>query len=110
MQARVQSVADVLDASPGIVVTEIARDGTTLVIRGLRDPLAAHPASLAGEAGWDGVVDSQFRPFMSLEPGLVLGRAEAALVPPATVNLTLEDTTLAITGIAPSSWVDLLPA
>jgi OOP family OmpA-OmpF porin len=105
MQSRLQRVAEALEGSPGIVVTHLERDGNTLVVRGLRDPLAAPPEALAAAAGWTGGLDSTFRPFLSLEPELVLERAKAALAPPATVSLQLTDGTLHLRGQAPTAWI-----
>ena len=105
MQARVNRLAAELAESPGIAVTALERDGRAITVRGLRDPLAADVGAAAARAGWRGPVTTALRPYLSLEPELVLARAEAALNPPASVALNLDGSTLRITGEAPTPWL-----
>ena len=108
MQGRVARVAEAFDASPGIVVTSLGREGGTIIARGLRDPLAPMPAELAAGAGWTGRLEGEFQPFLSLEPAFVLERARTALAPPDTVTMELTGGTLRLTGRASATWIDTL--
>ena len=105
MQTRLARVADAFDTASGIVATRIDRAGRTLIVRGLRDPLAPAAAEVAAAAGWRGSVDAQFEPYVSLDRALVLARAHATLQPPDTVDLTLDGGTLHLAGNAPASWI-----
>ncbi len=105
MQNRVTSVADAFDATPGVVVTRLERDGRTLFVRGLRDPLAPEPSEIVATAGWSGELDGEFMPFLSLEDELVLERARVALEPPSSVSMQIEAGMLTIQGSATSAWI-----
>ncbi|NNC65474.1 MAG: OmpA family protein [Gammaproteobacteria bacterium] len=105
MQNRLARVADAFDAASGIVATRIDRAGRTLIVRGLRDPLAPTAEEVAITAGWHGSVDAQFEPYVSLDRALVLARAHATLQPPETVDLELSAGTLRLAGSAPAEWV-----
>jgi hypothetical protein len=107
-----------LRAQPGIVVTETGeRDGKRLV-EGLRDPLAVDPQGVLREEAIDpSRVVVQWTPYQSLDPQLVLKRAQDALVPPATVSLSVDGDRIVAVGSAPSAWIEqaraasrLLPA
>jgi OOP family OmpA-OmpF porin len=96
---------DALRAEPGLVITGIHRDGGAFHVSGLRDPLARNPGYVvAADFGSDLNWRWDFRPFLSLEPEMVLIRAENALRPPPTVKLELEGTRLSLSGEAPLSW------
>ena len=109
MQNRVQRVAAAFAVTPGIVMTSISREGKTLTVEGLRDPLAPTPAELAAIGGWEDSIESLLRPFISLEPEFVAQRALTALAPPETVNMSLHDGTIALVGTASEQWVGTLP-
>ncbi len=95
-----------LAAEPGILVTELERDGDVIHITGLRDPLADRPEDLLGSAGLSAeAVRTHFIPYQTLLPEFVLKRAERALSPPAGVTLTLSDGVLAASGTAPHDWI-----
>ncbi len=105
MQTRLTRVAEAFDAASGIVATRIDRAGRTLIVRGLRDPLAPTAEEIAIAAGWYGSVDAQLEPYVSLDPEFVLNRARATLQPPETVDLALSGGTLHLAGNAPASWI-----
>lgn len=91
---------DRLQQQPGWVITD-ARPGEPVIIRGLRDPLALSPASI--EAPYP-EIDYRLVPFHSLEPDLVLARAQRLLGTPLQVTLQLDGERLIASGIAPISW------
>ena len=105
MQARVVRVAEAFEATAGIVVTRIDRAGRTLVIRGLRDPMAPTPEDIAATGGWIGPVNASFETYLSLDQELVLTRARAVLSPPDTVSMHLDAGTLHLVGAAQPLWI-----
>jgi OOP family OmpA-OmpF porin len=95
-----------LAAEPGLVVVETSRAGGRYVVTGLRDPLARDPRTLLSAASLsEDVVDGRWSPYYSLDPPLVLARADAMLRPPAGTTLTLENGVLASSGTSSAEWV-----
>jgi OOP family OmpA-OmpF porin len=88
------------------VVTETAeRDGGVLV-RGLRDPLAADPTQLAQEAGLDlDTVGFSFQPYHAHHPEFILDRARSILSPPPSVQVEFTDGILVATGHSEREWI-----
>lgn len=100
-----QSVAR-LQAEPGIEVTEASRAWGTWHIRGLRDPLAADPATLLASLGADSSsLNLRFESYLSLEPMLILARVRRTLAAPPSVTLTLQQDSVLAAGTAPLAWV-----
>ena len=100
-----------LVAAPGIVVTQADRETRGwrriehYTVQGLRDPLAADPLELADSVGIDASsAHVVLEPYVSLEPPLVLARAQQRLLPPDTVTLGFVDGKLSATGDASPSW------
>jgi OOP family OmpA-OmpF porin len=106
MNAKAAAVADALGTTPGIILTGIERDGSSLSASGLRDRLARDPSEIAAEAGWTGEFRARFRPFLSLDEQIVADRARTILAPPATVSLAITDGTLALAGSAAPAWIE----
>ncbi len=97
-----------LGAEPGLVVVDASRRGAGGTVRGLRDPMAADPESLAAAAGLDSRdVRASWEPYYAFEPLFVEQRARRALRPPPGVALTYRDGALAVSGPAPLAWIDL---
>jgi len=94
-----------LEHEPGFVVVETEHDGTHLV-RGLRDPLARDPQSVIGaeRASANNIV-WDLKPYLSMEPQLVLARARSQLKAPDGVTLRLQGGTLRAFGVAPEAWL-----
>lgn len=95
-----------IDATPGIVVSELAARDDRIIVRGMRDPLAPTAASVASREGWEGEIDESWTPFLSLEPDLVSERARRILEPPPGVDLVLVGDTLQASGRAAADWRD----
>jgi outer membrane protein OmpA-like peptidoglycan-associated protein len=96
-----------LDAEPGVVVLKDTYDSGDNSVSLLLDPMARHPDQIVGNEYvshfspvW------QQRPYVSLEETIVHKRAHAVLMPPDTVELSLKDSVLYISGMAPQSWTD----
>lgn len=103
---RLDRYLALLDAQPGLVVVDARREGGRFVVTGLRDPLAADPASLLGGTGLaPDAVESRWELYQALDPRLALPRARAILQPPEGVALALRDDTLIATGEASTAWV-----
>jgi OOP family OmpA-OmpF porin len=93
-----------LKTEPGIVVVSAERRDGKYSIVGLRDPLAADPASHLDAAGIDpGDVDLRFEAYQSKD--FVLKRAEMLLQPPAEIELGFEDGVLSAQGSASHDWI-----
>ncbi len=101
LDAFKQAVAD----TPGLVATELAVDGRSLSLRGLADPLADDLDAVLQRAGLDAVeVQAELAPYQSLDPSIVLRRAQLLLAPPPGVQLALEGDTLVASGRADARW------
>ncbi len=94
-----------IGAMPGIVITSLQRDGDSVTLSGLRDPLAEDPEQVLIKEGIAGQqITARWIPFYSLDPTLVEQRARALLQPPATITLEFEDGRLTAGGTASESW------
>lgn len=102
-----QRARDYLAQQPGIIVLRAVRQGAHSQLELLRDPQAKPVDTLLSEAGWQpGQGRVVVRPFFSMEPTLIHGRAAAALRPPAGVQLTLRpDGVLVASGQADEDWI-----
>ncbi|MEM1094388.1 MAG: OmpA family protein [Bacteroidota bacterium] len=96
---------DRAEAEPGLVVVDDGRTWGGWAVKGLRDPLAVAPTVLLDSARVhpDDVKASWYE-YRSLDPPLVLRRAEAALQPPPGVTLRLQEGRLVASGTAPLAW------
>lgn len=64
-----------VSSTPGLVVIESGRRDGRWFIRGLRDPLASDPQQLLDSSGVQrSAVEARWRPYLSLDPELVLRR------------------------------------
>ncbi len=100
------SLFDELRSTPGIQVTEVDRHSGKHRLRGLRDPLAVDPLSIAAHRGLPpGEIELRLEPYCSLAPEIVEARAQALLKPPAGVDLKLERGALSLSGLAPAAWI-----
>jgi OOP family OmpA-OmpF porin len=105
--AALAAYAEALAREPGVVVTAAEPHGREVVLKGLRDPLAADPAAVLGRSGLAPErATLRFEPFYSLDPRIVARRIAALLRPPAEVSLALHGTTLEARGIAPERWIE----
>ena len=102
-------VAD-LNRAPGIVVLHSkAPLFGKISLTGMRDPLAQKPAfflkknEIKPEA-----VRFSWKPYLSVEPLLVLQRARQILNPPPTIKLNFNDGVLQVSGSADSAWLKTL--
>lgn len=107
-QRQWEAFLNSLRAEPGYVVTEAGRAGGRYAVAGLRDPLAADPAAIAGAAGLDPArLDARWEPYHALHAEFIRRRAEVLLAPPPGVRLTFDETAgvLRAEGEAPGRWI-----
>jgi OOP family OmpA-OmpF porin len=94
-----------LRAEPGLVVLDADRSLGRWRITGLRDPLAADPATVLAGLGLDtGRVRGTWTPFLSAEGPIVAARARRVMEASPSVAFTLAGDTLVATGSADPAW------
>ena len=96
-----------LRAQPGITVTEAERGWfSKSQVAGLRDPLATDPAAIARETNVDpqGILFA-WKNYHALDPPLVLQRFRTAYPPPPSVEATVDQGVLTLSGSAPYEWI-----
>jgi outer membrane protein OmpA-like peptidoglycan-associated protein len=106
-QQRLSNYINVLQNTPGIVVVSSENQSGKLVIRGMRDPLADEPEKIAlrfdlsnEEVVFKGMA------YQDLNAKFVEQRLQNWLKPPATVQMSLQNTVLHLTGHADQAWID----
>ncbi len=101
-----QTYLERLRRTPGLVVTEAPR---RYELRGLRDPLAADPSSLAeGLPLRSEQLRATWQPYQSLEPEIVLKRIQERMDTPSTVRLAWQDGVLVVSGRSTWAWLSRL--
>ena len=102
---RFDRLQTALQSTPGLHVTEIVQNGAEFTVRGLRDPLASTVSDVATAAELDpALVTADMQPFQSLQPPMIESRASKLLAPPPSVQLSVRDSTLVVSGSADSAW------
>ena len=93
-------IVKLIKNQPGYIVSSSYRENGELVIEGLRDPATATPESILVEQDLP-AQDLEFRlkPFLSLEPVVVLKGLRTSLGLTDSTGLTLKDGTLAVNGV-----------
>ncbi len=92
-----------LEEAPGLVVVDHGRDSDGYFVRGLRDALAVDPDKIVNGGM---LARSEWRPYYSVEPEIVVERAVQLLEPPPTVTLDVDGETLKISGRARSTFIE----
>ncbi len=103
--ARWAEFIQVLDASPGIVVTGFREEGRLYKVFGLRDPLAVDPGEVLKASDTKRKVRFELEPYQALLPEFVVTRLTSALSPPSTVKISVEGGSVVISGSADKQWV-----
>ena len=102
-----QRILKNLDALPGLVVAHIDRVGSKWEINGLADPLGPTKDEIAKAVSVEqNDLQLKLRPYLSLDPFLLLKRVHTILTPPNSVNIHLDGTKLIITGEAEAKWIE----
>jgi OOP family OmpA-OmpF porin len=90
----------------GIVILSQEKIGGRFRVRALVDPLAADPAKILSEAGFDpGKTDLELVPYYSVEDAIVEKRAHSILHAPPGVKLKQKDGVLSAEGVASPKWI-----
>ncbi len=94
-----------LNATPGLYVTSIDRDGEDYTVRGLKDPLAMNVVDVAESIDIPSDrLSVSMQPFQSLQPEILAERAALMLGKPESVDFRVSGTTLHASGEAPWAW------
>ena len=100
-----------LENTPGIVLVRAEQGWRRWQLTGLRDPLAARPASLLAATGADTTqIDGRWQPYVSLDSPIVIARSRLQLSVPASVTLSIVGDTMRAVGDAPLQWLAHLEA
>ncbi|MBE9211133.1 OmpA family protein [Plectonema cf. radiosum LEGE 06105] len=104
---RWNNYVKILADQPGILVTKTDTRNGKYLVTGMRDPLAVEPNQFMKQLNInEKAVVYQWKPFISLEPEIIVKRAENFLQKPKTVTFTLDDKgVLNATGFAPREWI-----
>ncbi len=106
-----QELGAVLEATPGIHVTELSRDGRDFLVRGLRDPLAVSVVGVAESIDIPADrINVSTQPFQSLQPEMIAARAAQMFGRPDSARFIVAGTNLVVEGDAPWSWQRTLRA
>jgi OOP family OmpA-OmpF porin len=107
VRLRVDDYVQRLREEPGIVVANAELRNGKWQISGLRDPLAADPASFLSQSGLNAKrVAFHWESYQALNPAIVMRRLAASLNPPPSVSLSLKGNTVEVTGSVPQYWVE----
>jgi len=100
-----KKLVDQLQHTPGIIVIASGYDNQRYFIKGLRDPLAPDPQSIAKQFQLT-EIDMHWDLFQDLTPHFIEKRLHQRLAPPASVQLGLKDNILYLQGHAPQAWIE----
>ena len=95
-----------LDAEPGIVVTGLDKDNGRRIVRGLLDPMANAPSTILASFPINPErVSFEWEGYTTLDPEIIVKRAEQLLDPPPTVTFASENGVLFASGAASPEWI-----
>jgi outer membrane protein OmpA-like peptidoglycan-associated protein len=101
-------VAD-LREQPGFAITSFGREHGRFVIRGLRDPLSADPATVLNQHHLTEQPEFHWGAYYALDDSIVQQRAAQILSPPPGTSLQVKDGVLFFNGQPPFTWLKELP-
>lgn len=102
---KLNAFADQLERTPGYHLTSRDFKGNTIYIKGLRDVMSDNPNDISDKMNIENrFVHFDFESYISTDSGIIIQRAIKALSPPASVQISLRDQTLIITGEASEQW------
>ena len=104
---RWNAYLDRLKQEPGIVVAETGTASGKRFVAGLRDPLAADPATILQKETTinPATVASRWEPYAALNAPFIIARAKTLLEPPSSIELKFADGTLTASGLASHDWI-----
>jgi len=102
-------VIDLFRSQPGYVVSSSRRQDGALLIEGLRDPSTPPPDAILTTRGLPQQgLRFRFKPFLSLEPAIVLQGLHSSLGLENSTGLELKDRTLVVNGVLQSNQAENL--
>ncbi len=106
-QRRTNALLTELKSMPGMVVIGTETIADTILVKGLRDPLASTLDTLAEKHGFaSDELQFQMALYQSLDSPLALKRAAQLLDIPKTVSLSAQGQLLLVSGTATSEWLN----
>ncbi len=105
-QRHLQHYIQTLRNTAGLMVINTKQDNGKLIVRGLRDPLATDPAEITAQFALQDKIVNEWGTYQDLAPQFVLQRAKQALNPPDSVNISLKNNKLYLTGEADNEWIE----
>jgi outer membrane protein OmpA-like peptidoglycan-associated protein/archaellum component FlaC len=106
-QQRLTDYINALHNASGIVVISTKEQDGKLVVHGMRDPLADDPQQIAQRFELsDNDVLFKAKPYQDFDPTFVEIRLRQWLKPPDSVQMSLNGTTLLLSGQANQAWID----
>lgn len=99
--SHVAHVTQVLRKEPGYLVQSVEISDGSMMVRGLKDPLARPLNEVLGHDD----VSGDFKPFMSLDSAMVTERLRQWLEVPDTVDMELTPKLITFRGAAPAEWL-----
>ncbi len=114
-----QKYVQIIQSEPGLVITDISEDTGQYVIQGLRDPLAREPEKILTESSLTQPVIlgpltfniltqeqivHRFEPYQSLTEGFIEKRAVQLLKAPDTVEISVKNGVLRVSGQSSLRW------
>jgi OOP family OmpA-OmpF porin len=107
LNKRINRFTEQLDALPGYHINDIQRSGRFFVIRGFKDYEAPEYKQLESWKIHDtGRIQLRLDPIISLEPAMILYRAEKILQPLSSTSLDYQNGTLILKGTANKTWFE----
>jgi OOP family OmpA-OmpF porin len=94
-----------LSSLPGVIVTSAGWDDHRIRVQGLRDPLASSPEQELTARGLP-EAKLELAPYLSLDPPIVVRRAEQTVGLPEGVVFDVVGATLRARGVAPRLWIE----
>ena len=106
-QQRLEDYLNALHDTPGIMVISTEEQNGKLLVHGMRDPLAEEPQTIAHRFQLnDDDVLFKGRSYQDLDTSFVEQRLRQWLKPPDTVQMSLQNTVLHLSGQAEQAWID----
>jgi len=100
-----------ISSEKGLIVLSTKKEKRVYHISGLIDPLASHPVSLLKDTEKETLrLKFHLTPFYSLDPNLILLRAQEILAPPSDIVMSISGSTLQASGTADQQWIEKFKA
>lgn len=104
-----QKLISQIENTNGYHITQAKKDGKTYHIKALRDPDAINIDSLLNSSKLPREnIHTNFEKFISLDSSILISRAIRHFQPPESVNFSIENQVLIVTGTANSEWIKFL--